>query len=94
MTKYADFFTAEVFLKENHLLAYMLSLETSLKSARKSLWEWIDRTQFRQYSEESRLRLHPLELVVVRDCYKSKRRRHVFFQVSTAPMRPFTTYHG
>ena len=73
MAKYAEQFSAEVFLQENALLANMLRHETSLRSARKVLWGWLDKTQYRQYSEESRLRLHPLELVVVRDCIRALR---------------------
>ncbi len=73
MAGYAEQFSAEVFLQENALLANMLRLETSLRSARRVLWGWLDKTQYRQYSEESRLRLHPLELVVVRDCIRSNK---------------------
>ncbi|MDX1777941.1 MAG: aminopeptidase P N-terminal domain-containing protein, partial [Thermodesulfobacteriota bacterium] len=51
MTKYAEQFNKEVFLKENQPLAEVLRLETSLREARRVLWEWVDHTQFRQYSD-------------------------------------------
>jgi lysine 2,3-aminomutase len=73
MTKYAEQFSKEVFLKENQPLAEVLRLETSSREARRVLWEWVDHTQFRQYSEENRRLLHPLELVVVRDCIRALR---------------------
>ncbi len=73
MKKYADQFSKEVFLNENQPLAGVLRSEPSLRSARRVLWEWIDHIQFRQYSEENRRLLHPLELVVVRDCIRALR---------------------
>ena len=73
MKRYIERFNAEAFLKENASLVHMLRVETSLRSARKALWKWLDTTQFRQYNEESQLRLHPLELVVVRDCIRALR---------------------
>lgn len=71
MKEYAELFNAEIFLKENRLLVDMLRVETSLRSARRAIWEWLNRTQFKQYNEEGRLRLHPLELVIVRDCIRA-----------------------
>lgn len=71
MAKYTEQYNAEIFLKENSLLAQMLRLENNLQSARRAVWEWLDRTQFKEYNEESRLKLHPLELVVVRDCIRA-----------------------
>ena len=62
MKRYAEQFSKEVFLRENQPLAEILRLETSLREARRVLWEWVDHTQFRQYSEENRRFLHPLEL--------------------------------
>ena len=73
MTKYAEQFRKEVFLKENQPLAEILRLQTGLREARWVLWEWVDHTHFRQYSEENRRFLHPLELVVVRDCIRALR---------------------
>jgi lysine 2,3-aminomutase len=73
MTGYAEQFSEEVFFKENQLLWNTLRLETSLSSARRTLWEWVNLTEFRQYSEENRRLLHPLELVVVRDCIRALR---------------------
>jgi hypothetical protein len=73
MAGYAEQFSEEVFCKENQLLWNTLRLETSLSSARRTLWEWVNLTEFRQYSEENRRLLHPLELVVVRDCIRALR---------------------
>ena len=73
MAKYAAQFNAEVFLKENQLLVQMLRMETTILGARRSVWEWLDRTYFREYNEESLRKLHPLELVVVRDCIRALR---------------------
>jgi len=89
MAKYSDQFTKEVFLKENQLLANTLRLETRLSSARLILWEWINLTQFREYSEDHRRRLHPLELVVVRDSIRALRfmatkRKEKFAEFSVA----------
>ena len=91
MTKYADQFSKEVFLKENQPLSEILRLESSLTDARRVLWEWVDHTQFRQYSEENRRLLHPLELVVVRDCIRAlqlmvnnRKERYAGFSISRA----------
>jgi lysine 2,3-aminomutase len=89
MAKYADQFNEEVFLKENQLLVNTLRLERTLNSARLILWEWINLTQFREYSEEHRRRLHPLELVVVRDSIRALRlmatkRKEKFAEFSVA----------
>ena len=73
MGRYAEHFGKEVFFTENQLLWNTLRLETSLSSARRTLWEWVNFTEFRQYSEENRRLLHPLELVVVRDCIRALR---------------------
>jgi lysine 2,3-aminomutase len=73
MTKYAEQFNSETFLSENPLLTQMLRLETSLRNARRVLWEWLDRTQYREYSKDSMQKLHPLELVVVRDSIRALR---------------------
>ncbi len=73
MSKYSEQFSAETFLSENPLLTQMLRLETSLRNARRTLWEWLNRTEFREYSEESWQKLHPLELVVVRDSIRALR---------------------
>ena len=91
MAKYAEQFSKEVFLKENQHLAEILRLEPSLTDARRVLWEWVDHTQFRQYSEENRRLLHPLELVVVRDCIRAlqlmvnnRKERYSGFSISRA----------
>jgi lysine 2,3-aminomutase len=73
MARYAEQFSREVFYRENQLLWNTLRVETSLSSARRTLWEWVNLTEFRQYSEENRRLLHPLELVVVRDCIRALR---------------------
>jgi len=73
MKKYIKLFNSKIFLKENRLLVDVLRMEPSLRGARRILWEWLDRTQFKQYNEETLLRLHPLELVVVRDCIRALR---------------------
>jgi lysine 2,3-aminomutase len=73
MAKYSEQLNAEVFLNENASLANKLRSETSLQSARRILWEWLDHTQFSQYNEEKRLQFHPLELVGMRDCIHALR---------------------
>jgi lysine 2,3-aminomutase len=71
--RYAEQFNKETFLRENPLLVHMLRAETSLRSAREVLWEWLTRLQFKYYSEDTRPKLHPLELVVARDCIHALR---------------------
>ena len=65
--KYAEQFNEETFLTENPLLVHMLRAETSLRSAREVLWEWLTRLQFKYYSEGSRADSRAL---------KMKRRQH------------------
>ncbi len=69
--KYSDQFSSDVFLKEMPALAQTLRTKESRSEARKAIWRWLDRTQYRAYSEEGKL--HPLELVVVRDCIRAIR---------------------
>lgn len=68
---YAEQFNAKAFLNENPLLVNMLRFEANLSGARKAVWEWLDRAQLKEYSEISRSKLHPLELVIVRDCVRA-----------------------
>ncbi len=91
MSKYADQYNRDVFLNENEYLADSLRRESDLNSVRQFLWEWLNLTQFRQYNEEDRRRLHPLELVVVRDSIRSlrlmasaRKERYAGFSVSKA----------
>jgi lysine 2,3-aminomutase len=89
--RYASQFSAEVFLNENPLLEQMLRLEPRLSEARTSLWQWLDRTRYKEYDRELRRTLHPLELVVVRDCLRalwlitsSRKEKYAGFSVTQA----------
>ena len=71
MSKCSEQFNAERFLEENSALAFLLRRQNNLREARRVVWIWLDQTQFKAYSEEGLL--HPLELVIVRDCISALR---------------------
>ncbi|GAF95811.1 unnamed protein product, partial [marine sediment metagenome] len=67
----SDQYTADVFLDHISEVVRPLADCTDVRQARNVLWDWLDLVQRKAYGAEEEL--HPLELVVVRDCIRTFR---------------------